>query len=245
MLWCEPGVRRLIEHPLAAELPVRPLRGTVAIAETLGVLHFHPRVSVENPEDPGRKMAVPFPYLGDLLWLFKDARGHYLSNWTVKATPEEFETSSFRRRKRPKNLDEAIAKEKARHAIEELYYRDGGVPTVRVAGVDIPRDVANNLRQIYGWHARNVPFDADRRREIVDLFRGRMTMGIPPIDTLLQLARSGPAPMHDYEAVLYQAIWRREIRVDLWEPVLPDVPLRPETRDPREHFAAWFARGAE
>jgi len=42
--------------------------------------------------------------------------------------------------------------------------------------------------------------------------------------------------------ILYAAIWSREVRVDLYRPVLPDKPLRRERSDVLVDYSHWFAR---
>jgi hypothetical protein len=43
-------------------------------------------------------------------------------------------------------------------------------------------------------------------------------------------------------ALIHQGIWRRELRVDLFRPVLADKPLRREVTDVLVKYADWFAR---
>lgn len=244
MLVREPSAIRLSQHPKAAALPAVRLRGTVQVAEALGVLDFHPLVSVSDPCGARKRITVPYPLLGDLLWIFEDEQGPYFLNWTVKGRPEDFERPAFRRSNRRAGTREEELAVQARQAIEEAYYRDGNVPTVRVTGVDMPVPVVNNLRQIYLWHNRVTCLRGERRDELVELLRAHMTMQIPPFETLRDWSVATGWNMPEGLTVLFQAIWRRELRVDLWEPINVDYPLRPEDRDPRAHFAAWFARGA-
>lgn len=244
MLVREPCAIRLSQHPKAAALPAVRLRGTVQVAEALGALDSHPRVSVSDPSRARGRLTVPYPLLGDLLWIFEDDQGPYPLNWTVKGRPEDFERPAFRRSSRRAGTRAEELAVQARQAIEETYYRDGNVPTVRVTGVDIPPPVVNNLRQVYLWHDRTTCLRGDRRKELVELLRAHMTMQIPPFETLRDGAATEGWEMRNGVAVLFQAIWRRELRVDLWEPININWPLRPEEKDPRAHFAAWFARGA-
>jgi hypothetical protein len=44
------------------------------------------------------------------------------------------------------------------------------------------------------------------------------------------------------KAAFFSAVWRREIRIDLFRPVLVDRPLRPERVDPIVRYASWFER---
>jgi hypothetical protein len=48
--------------------------------------------------------------------------------------------------------------------------------------------------------------------------------------------------VEDASALIHQGIWRRELRVDLFRPVLTSKPLRPEVTDVLTKYAAWFAR---
>jgi hypothetical protein len=187
-------------------------------------------------------MKVPFPYLGDLLWFFLDSRGPYPVNWTVKARPEEFEHPAPWPDRPVRDPAEEAARQRARLAVEELTYLDLEVPTVRVAGSDVPPDVANNLRRVYGWIDRPSGIGERRRRQIVDLLKTEVGLGRPPIETFLRLLSMHGGSVYAYKCVFYQAIWRRELLVDLWEPIDLSAPLHPQSRDPVAHFQKWFAR---
>jgi len=241
MLICEPGVTRLSLHPGAAAIAPVELRGTVRVAEALGVLDVHPRIYVDNPSGKGARIPIPFPYLGDLLWLFEDAAGPYFLNWTVKDREEDFEQIKFRGHPSA-DPNEDAAKARARHAIEETYYCDASIRTVRVTREKIPRDVANNLRQICLWHHRPLRIGRRRRQEIVELLRAHMRMQVPAFETLKSCVTKFHCTLYEATCVLYQSIWTRELRVDLFRPIVIDKPLRPEERDPMATFGQWFRR---
>lgn len=245
MLVREPCSLRLSHHPRAAAIPAVQLRGTVQVAEVLDVLKFHPRISVTDPSASHKRLTVPYPLLGDLLWVFEDERGPYILNWTIKGKPEDFERPAFPPSNRRARTPEEELAVQARQAIEEAYYRDAKVRTVRITAVDMPIHVVNNLRHLFLWHDRSTSICGKRRNELVDLLRAHITMQIPPFETLRDRSMAEGWEVRDGLAVLYQAIWQRDLRVDLWEPINVDLPLQPEQKDPRVHFDAWFARGEQ
>jgi len=54
-------------------------------------------------------------------------------------------------------------------------------------------------------------------------------------------ARDGWSP-EECRRVLFQAIWTKRLRVDLFDAILIDQPLYPETRDVIEEYSHWFVR---
>ena len=95
MLPTMPRPHPLNGHPKACGLILPPMRGTVDVADSLGLLRFHPLVSV--PIDPGSNECerVPFPWMGDLLLFLEDADGPYNVNLDIKWDPKEFEQAGI------------------------------------------------------------------------------------------------------------------------------------------------------
>lgn len=231
----------LQSHPLALGKTFPLLRGTVNVAEALDLLSFHPVFNTNDPDDPAVRITAPFPWIGDFLIFLNDDAGLYCVNWTIKNSADQFERPlDFGNR--PRNFERAVAKEKARHKIEEIYYQDGEIRTQRIIKEEYNVDVAANLSQIYSWHSRPTSFSAQERKHIVDFFKAGMATGVPPIETILMLVATQQLVLQDLKCVLYQSIWKRELRVDLFQPVLIDRPLLPETRDVLAEYSAWFNR---
>lgn len=241
-LTCLPCEHPLQRHPLTSGQSFPSLRGTVAVAEALGVLPFHPVFHVDDPDQPGQCITAPFPYVGDFLLFLSDAQGLYCINWTIKESAAQFERP-LQVGRPARNPEKAMAKSRARHQIEEIYYADGAIPTLKLTGNLYNRDVAANLSQIFNWHSRKHHFSPETVREIVDHFQAGMVTEIPPIETLLAIVAAERYQPHDIKAVFYQAIWHRDLRPDLYQPILFDRPLRYETRDVLDEYSAWFKRG--
>lgn len=221
-----------------------PLRGVIAVAEQLGFLDLLPRIKVDHPHEPGRKISVVFPWIGDLLWAIRGEDGDlYCVNWSIKDTQSEFTHPS------PKG-DEPLGKLKsnqaalARHEIERTYYEDAGIRTLHVAGEDIDKEVAANLRQLFLHHRRHLELQPDEREEILHRFRLAQDRGIPPGDVIVSFIERGRFSVPQCRSLLYEAIWQRKIRVDLFSPILINRPLRPETRDVLTVYADWFKERA-
>ncbi len=232
------------EHPFArhsvmdGKLPL-PVRGTFEVAEKLGYSDHHPMIPVDK-----HKFGcdwLPFPYIGDLLLFLYDEAGPYCVNWNIKAKKDGFEKplAGIRSSKRQ---DKAINKAIARHQIEIAYYMDAEIRTVDIAETDIDSTLVKNLRHLLKWNSRPGIQNKNLRDEAVLHFKLGLTRGIPPVDTVLFLIRKNGGDKQDYLVTLYQAIWRRTLRVDLFRRVLVDRPLLPEKKDPLNEYYAFFAR---
>jgi hypothetical protein len=241
MLSPEPGVGPMFGFPGATAPTLETHRGTLRIASELGAAHFHPTVYVPRKSD-GLRVQVGFPLLGDLLWFFEDDNGIYVRNWTIKDTLEDFERPFQRRgiRRAPPPRD--VERLKARLAIEEVYYSDVGVVTSRVALEEIPSTLFNNLRRIYPVAHLASPISEEVRRYIVHIFRERIPRGVPVIETVRALVGRLGRDLKFYLDILFQAIWHREIEVDMWSAIVPEAPLLPSERDVLDVYARWFAR---
>lgn len=232
----------LTGHPLAVGMHLPTFKGTVSVAMRLGYLHLHPVVYMV--EDDGAKVPVPFPWVGDFLLFMTDKDGPYCVNWTIKDDAEDFEKSMTKDRPVRDPFEDQVA-EQARHAIEEIYYLDAGIRTVRVCSSTLPKRLTHNLRELFILQDLDVQIDADVKKTIVDRLHGCLLTGRPPIDAMLALRSQVTLSILDLKAVLYQAIWRRELRVDLFgDPLYIDLPLPREKVDVLRHFGHMFAREA-
>ncbi len=241
MLSVGPRPHPLEGHPFAAGMLLLPLRGTLDVAERLGVLKIHPTITWEAADGRGHRLRVPYPYVGDLLLFLFDDAGPYCVNWTIKARKEDFEFPAFNRTVRKPN--EAAVRAIARHQIEREYYADAGIRTVKIASKsDFDRHVVANLTQMFGWHARAASSCAAQQADMLEMFQRGLIDGIPPVEVIAHIMRAYRCPREVPQAVLFQAIWHRRLRVDLFRPVLVDRPLRPERRDVLDVYADWFER---
>lgn len=233
------------EHPLwtmegldRTNLPF--LKGIIDVADRLGHLDILPRIKIPKAGSPGVFFPTVFPWFGDLLWAFQDKNGATRCvNWTVKDSYEDF------KRLMPKwggKIGENSISNKAlvRHEIEQIYYEDANIPTVMVADEKIDSHVSGNLRQLFLHHRRDLDLLDEQRWEIQHKFQLALERGIPPTDVIIPLVERGRYSVDQCRSVLYQAIWNRAIRVDLFQPVLINRPLHPEIQDVLDAYAKWF-----
>ena len=233
-LWTMVGVNRM---------SLEPLKGVIDVAERLGFLDILPRVKVPDPEDSGNQMIMVFPWCGDLLWAIKPDTGLVCCvNWTVKDEQSDFKRPSLRRDGKPQHQEETRAAI-ARHEVEKSYYEDARIRTIQVANESIDKHVAANLHQLFLHHRRELGLTASQRDEILHRFQVAFEVGIPPVDVIFSLSERGRFSVEQCRSYLYQMIWSRQLRVDLFKPILINRPLHCESRDVLEVYADWF-RGA-
>lgn len=252
-----PGTHPLASHPLGCALQLPPTQGTLAHAERLQVLPLHPRVRStedetttvekdtppaqdEAPEEDGSSGWDPAFYIGDLLVYITDEQGPYLLDWDTK------ERAGQHAQPGPGPLAKrhsrnAKARAAAREAVTRAYDTELDIRPVRVAGEQIDDDVVANLFQLLGWHHYRTQRSAAERADLEQALSASMGNGVSPISLLPSWTELGWA-REEFQAVLYQAIWKRRIRVDLFRPVLINRPLKPETRDVLEVYGSWFKR---
>jgi len=241
MLSTEPRPHPLSLHPIHQGLRLRPLQGTLDVAQRLDMLKAHPVVHFMDGDQP---RIAPFPWMGDFLLFLQDERGPYCVNWTVKKTSAAFDMP-IRTNFLPSDPVRAVSDEQARHAIEEAYYRDAGIRTQRVVEADIDDGLFATLNQLLLWAHRPVTVAHDVRMEIVDRFRACLGASRPPLDEMVAIKSRYPVGLDDLKVILFSAIWHRQLRVDLWSFISVDRPMKPERRDVLVHYAAWFARGEQ
>lgn len=234
-----PAPHPLQEHPAMRSQPLPRFRGTLAVADELGALNFHPTVNITRPGAEAEE--APYPYLGDLLAVFKDERGLFCVNISVKESAEDFEMPSVGV-KAATDMKRAAIAERLRHQIEAALYRDVGIPTIQVAGDELHKVMVANLEQIYGWMKREHPFDEPERQDILRRFREALLAQMAPLEVIHHLIVERSYSAEHVKAVMYQAIWRRELRVDLYQFFFTDRPMVRERRDVLVEHASWFRR---
>lgn len=232
-------------HPAAryenASFDLLWLPGTIRVAERLELTKYQPRFVAEDAQGAYH---VPVPLVGDLLLILRDAVGAYGVNWTVKLTEESFDERLGQRPLRRQSA-ESVMHARARHRIEEVCYEEAGIPTHRVTRTTFNRMLVDNLRMLMPWDSRRTGLQQSQREEMVDAFRGIVGTERTPLDLLEGLCKQFRCERQDCLVVLYQAIWRRQLVVDLFKPVLVNVFLKPERTSPFEQYAHLFARGAK
>ena len=235
MLPMQPTEHPWTGRPEAAALELPGFQGTLDVAEQMGDINRHASFVRK-----GSREHVPFPYIGDLL-LFRNDDGPYCINWTCKDR-----LSSFGERRPddpiPKNAAHAAEWALFRHSLERRTYEDAGIRTQQCVRTDLPGPLQTNLRNTYLNSLYPEPYPKDRRDEIVRSFQDGMNAGTPACQVVRRLSGGDPVAIEDIRTVLMQAIYRRRLRVDLFDVIDLSMPLRPERRDVLDVYAHWFAR---
>lgn len=241
MLSPEPRQHPMSSFPgeVASNLP--PLRGIIDVADRLGHLRRLPRLTVPATDATEQSVAVVFPYVGDLLLALtaKNGRKHCI-NWSIKADEAGFKRpiSNVRRSWSIAKQEEAVL---ARHEIERTYYADAGIRTLFLATSKLDQHVNNNLRFLYAYAQRPLDIAKDRQDELESRFQSCIEAEIPVTALLPPLMGAGEYTLSEIQTCLFQAIWERRLRVDLFRPILIDRPLHPEVRDVLDVYSNLFS----
>ncbi|MBS1140349.1 MAG: hypothetical protein H6R13_1802 [Proteobacteria bacterium] len=234
----------LTGHPRAEGLVLPPMRGTLAIADEMGVLNRHPMVRAPRDHPISPNQLLPYPYVGDVLLVLSDLRGPYCKNWTIKKTMQDFERTFKNRNKPPSDEDKESAQ--IRFEIEKRCYLDGNIQTHALVPSMIDRELRINLQTLHYWWARNPESIATLsiEKEMLAWYREQ----IPKIRIQFDLANDGAkkfkTSVYDAKWVLKKGIFSRCLLVDLFQAVTDNLPLFPERESPFERYAVWFAREA-
>jgi hypothetical protein len=157
----------------------------------------------------------------------------------VKAEEEAFRQQPNVRGKpsRPGLDDPAVV---LRHEVERLHYAAGGIRTIQVTAEQFSPAVIANLRVLFMFHARRL----DLQPAVAALILGRLHesvgTGVPGYFTVQELAQRHGVDQCTVLAIMYQAIWHRNLRVDLFSPIVMDQPLIPEREDVCVRYADIF-----
>lgn len=235
-------------HPLfglpemtSVDLP--SFKGVIDVAERLGYLSHLPRMRIEDPDAPTGIRRPVYPYISDFLVRLRDADSGqtYCINWSIKDSYVSFKRPSLKLKQskavRGTESPEGIL---ARHQIEETYYADAGIRTYRIAGDQIDPHVVANLETAFGYDHATPTVPASLEKDIQEKFAIALSLGLPAREVILAVCSRTSATEHDCRAIFYQAIWRRQLRVDLFSPVLLNRPLLPEKRDVFTVYGEWF-----
>lgn len=234
-----PRAHFLYGHPLASGISFQPFPGTIETAHRLQMKH--PRVLLRVGNSPRDWQVAPFPYFSDLLLFMRDAEGVYVLNVSVK---NKF--ADFRRRgigKKLRSKDEADDPGTIqRQRLEESYYSSAGIRTQPIARDQLTDDLCWSLRDLFLDDSYVLEASVEQRADVVESLREGIGIDLPAHVLARKIALDCRLSMREVIAILKQSIWRRELRVDLFRPILMDKPLRPEVKDVFVHFAHWFAR---
>lgn len=228
----------LHEHPRLGSARVRSLRGACEVAESLGVLKHYP--TIKGSQD-GVPYTVPFVFVGDLLGFFIGSRGPYCVNLNVKARRSDF-SEPFEGDCAQRDPDLARERAVARHTIERVRYEEGGIKTVEVAALEEVQDALYcTLRDLFLWQKRPCTLSESIRRDVVGALKLGVLAGHSAREVILRLhQKDASLEIEQLKRVFFHAVWNRELRLDLFSPVLIDTPMRPEQRDVLDVYAHWF-----
>lgn len=227
----------LQNHPLAVGQRFKAFAGTLDVFQRLG-LSRHQSIRVAAGPD-GLKQKVPFPYLGDLLLFMVDEAGPYCVNWPVKRKFADFRGRGPRSKPRPLN-DPDDPNSLARQEFERVYHEDAGIRTQPVALDQLDTEVRLNLRNTFLDECRPIFLSEQQREHALGVARDHVGKDVPMHIVARRMALAVGLAETDAVALIHQAIWRRELRVDLFRPVLTTKPLRPEIRDVLDVYGSWF-----
>lgn len=229
------GPHPLWSHPAADRSSLKHLAGVIETAEQLGMFDELPVLSAPDPSTPGARMSIVYPWCGDLLWaIHLEDGGIGCINWNIKD-----KTSAFSQASAAKNGSLSIQL-LARYEIEAAHYASAGIRTVSVANEQIDEHVSANLRQLFLHHGRKTSVSEDHRQEIICRYQSALSLEIPPSDVIAYYAERNIFPVDETRTILFQAIWNRDIRVDLFKPILINRPMRAEERDVLDVYRDWF-----
>ena len=235
-----PSPHPLHGHPLATGLDLKPFRGTLTVADELHHLKWHPSISVK--QEDGGVDEVPACLIGDFLLFLSDAMGPFCVNLNVKATRQEFEVPQVGVTVKT-DVTKASVKEVARHEIERKLYADIDIPTVEVAADELPEILVLNLQQLLLWQRRKAPLTAAQIALVIDAFNDGLELGASALEVMSATELSHQIRPYDQKIVLYQAIFSRRLRLDLFDShFFIDKPMRPESQDVLAMFGHWFQR---
>lgn len=230
----------LQNHPRALGKRFKPFAGTLNVFDRLGLTRPHQSVRVANGTD-GTKQKVPFPYLGDLRLFMQDEDGVYCLNWPVKSKYADFRGKGPKSKPRPINDPDDPAS-LARQELECVYHADAEIRTQPVALDQFDTEVRLNLRNMFLDECRPIALSDQKRQEALGVAFDHIGKDVPMHFVARRMALAVGFDEIDAIALIHQAIWRRELRVDLFRPVLTSKPLRPEIRDILDAYGSWFAR---
>ncbi len=232
-------------HPMASNhracgMALPAMNGTLQVAERLGYLHWHPFLTIgKNKRQPAED--VPAPWIGDFLAYLEDDTGPFCVNINVKATRQGFSRPTIN--ESPKiNMKRAKKKTIARQEVERVLYDEAGIPTHEVAGDTLNEIVVANLQQIIVYQRRKTPFSSAERVEIIGELQRGMQAGKAALEVLQAATGSDQQRHYHAKTVMYQAIWQRQLRIDLFQHFFIDYPLIPESRDVLDEYGAWLRR---
>lgn len=217
------------------------LPGTLAVAEQCGLLAFHPSLL----DDDGDELShVPLPLVGDILLILRDEDGLYGVNWTIKLDESGF---LERQNRRPLRRQSLVSQQKAeaRLRIETECYAQAGIPTRRITGITFDKVFVANLRMSMAWLSRPTRLTLVSQNEMIRCYRGIIDTKYTPLDLLEELMHRFDCSRQDCLTVFYQAVWYRQLQINLFRAVLFDAPMQSAKEEWYAKYAKFFSRSGK
>lgn len=229
----------LQNHPRAIGVKFKPFAGTLEVFERLELKRHQSLWITAGPKNELQR--VPFPYFGDLRLFMADKDGPYCVNWPVKRKFEDFRGRGPRSKPRRRNDPDDPASV-ARQEFERVYHEDAEIRTQPVAFDQLDTEVRLNLRNTFLDECRKIDISEAQRRDALGIAQEHIGKDVPMCVVARRMAAAVGCADQEASWLIHQAIWRRELRVDLFRPVLTTTPLRAEVRDVLDVYGTWFLR---
>ncbi len=236
VLWPYRSPHPLHGHPLHKGTFFTPVRGTTEIAQEIGFKHHE--ITVEQRD--GTRLRLPFPYLGDLLlYLCGDGGVPYALNWSVKDRFAAFGERRFSASKTIVQQRKDREHAELRTELEEHYYASAGIRTVHMALDNFDSCVQGNLDLLHPMHGLSLAHDAELLNEFSYEVAQAVHRGDPVAYVAISYGKRWGA-RDEFITRIYQDIWERKLRVNLFEPILIDHPLNTEDKDVLDVYGECF-----
>ena len=235
-----------IPHPLSTMSSVTDKRmpylpGTLAIAERIGATHILNTGSLPAENAGNEVLQIILPFFSDILWAVRETDGTVKKclNWNIKDEEASF-SRPFQQKQHRNTKTEDVENTIARHTLERLYHLEADIKTVQLGLDQLDERLQENLKVLFGHHRRKVDLDDQLQVELKERFVTALQTETPPLEVILGVMRRHQFSIDGARTLLWQLIWRRELRVDLFSTLLIDRPLKPEIVDPVMKYADWF-----
>jgi len=227
----------LANHPIYGHTPWPSTFGTVDIADQMGKAKTHPsaRRTIKDEVE-----VIPMSYIDDLLLLIRDSQGAFLIDWDIKNQTGQHGLPGPDDGAR-KNNAKALEKSQFRQEVRNTYMKELGIPVKLVAGSEINEQVAANLIRLLTIHAREHHLPPQLEASLLEQFNAALKSG-ETISSVANRLATGALTQKVIKDAFEQAVWNRQLRVDLFRPILVDHPLHPEVRDVLDVYGHWFKR---
>ena len=242
MMPAHPTPHPLFTMPTVIDKRLPVLPGTLAIAEKIGATDILSTGSFPAENEGEESLEIILPFFSDILWAIREPDGsvNKCINWNIKDEQDAFSLPAPQKRRGKASAESDTDWTIARHTLERLYYEEAGIRTVQIGQDQLDETFRENLRRLFGQHRRKITLDEQLLGALKECFSTALQAEIPPFEVILDLQRRYRFDIHDARTFLWQLIWRRELRVDLFSTLLIDRPLKPESIDPLEKYADWF-----